>query len=338
MAEAGVGLLADATRLAVVGAGEVVQRVPALYRAYRRLVSRLRAEPPRALVLIDFPGFNLRLARAAQRLGVPVVYFIPPQVWAWWRGRTRLIARRTTRVLAIFPFEVPLYESVGARVEFVGHPLLDSLVSPPTRLEARGRLGVRAGATLVGLLPGSRREEVARLLPEMTGATALIRDVRPEAEFILALAPTADAGLVNSQVASAPVRISVVGGRTHDVMAAADLLLVASGTATLEAALIGTPMVVCYRVSRASELLGRLLIRIPWISLANILAGRPVVPELLQSDATGRRMAEEALRLLASPADRHAQRAAFAEIRGKLGTAGVGERAALSVLEVAGVR
>ncbi|MBI4589031.1 MAG: lipid-A-disaccharide synthase [Candidatus Rokubacteria bacterium] len=337
MAEAGVCLLSDVTRLAVVGAGEAVSRLPGFYRAYRGLVRRLREHRPRSVVLIDFPEFNLRLARAAKRLGIPVIYFIPPQVWAWRRGRVRIIGRLTTRVLVIFPFEVPLYQAVGARVEFVGHPLLDRLVSPPTRREARGSVGVPAEAMLVGLLPGSRSEEVRRLLPEMMRAAGLIRDARPDAEFVLALAPTVDETLVSSLLAPSPVRISVVAGQTHEVMAAADLLLVASGTATLEAALIGTPMVVCYRVSRVSELVGRLLIRIPWISLANIVAGRPVVPELLQDDATAARMAEETLRLLGSPAALAAQRAAFAEIRGRLGTAGVGERAALSVLEVAGV-
>lgn len=337
MAAAGVGLLADVSRLAVVGAGEALGRLPGLYRAFRALRRRLREHPPRAVVLIDFPEFNLRLARAAQRLGIPIVYFIPPQVWAWRPRRARLIARLTTRVLVVFPFEVPLYESVGARVEFVGHPLLDGLESAPSRWEAREGLGVGGDARLVGLLPGSRKDEVERLLPEMAGAAGRIAEARPGAQFVLALAPTVDRALVDALLAAAPVKISVVADGAHQVMAASDLLLVASGTATLEAALIGTPMVVCYRVSRLSEVMGRLLIRIPWISLVNIVAERAVVPELLQEDAGAQRLAAEALRLLASAPERQAQRAAFAEIRGKLGTAGVGERAARSVLEVAGL-
>ena len=337
MAEAGVGLLWDVTRLAVVGGSEAVRRVPALYRTYRQLVSRLKEEPPRAVVLIDFPEFNLRVARQAKRFGIPVIYFIPPQVWAWRQGRVRVIARVATSVLVVFPFEVPLYESAGASVKFVGHPLLDALAAPPTRGESRGTLGVPAETTLVGLLPGSRREEVERLLPEMLRAAALIRRARPDVQFVLAPAPTVDGTLVHSMLAGAPVPVPVATGRAYEVMAASDLLLVASGTATLEAALIGTPMVVCYRVSRASQLVGRLLLRTPWISLANIVAGRAVVPELLQSSATGGRMAAEALRLLGSPEALGAQRAAFAEVRGRLGTAGVGERAALSVLEVAGL-
>ena len=337
MAEAGVGLLFDVTRLAVVGGSEAVRRVPALYRTYRQLVSRLKEEPPRAVVLIDFPEFNLRVARQAKRLGIPVIYFIPPQVWAWRRGRVRVIARFASCVLVVFPFEVPLYDSAGACVKFVGHPLLDRLASPPARSESRQTLGIPAEATLVGLLPGSRREEVERLLPEMLKAVALIRGARPDVQFVLAPAPTVDRTLVNSLRARAPVPVPLAAGKTYEVMAASDLLLVASGTATLEAALIGTPMVVCYRVSRVSQLVGRLLLRTPWISLANIVAGRAVVPELLQDDASGGRMAGEALRLLGLPEALGAQRAALAEIRGKLGTAGVGERAARSVLEVAGL-
>jgi lipid-A-disaccharide synthase len=337
MAEAGVALLSDVSRLAVVGAMEAVGRLPGLYRAYRGLVRRLKERPPRTVVLIDFPEFNLRLARTAKRLGVPIVYFIPPQVWAWRPRRARLIARLVTRVLVVFPFEVPLYESVGARVEFVGHPLLDRLTCPPSRRQARDGLGVAADATLVGLLPGSRKEEVERLLPEMAGAAARIAEARPDAQFVLALAPTADRDLVSALVAASPLKISIVSDATYDAMAASDALLVASGTATLEAALIGTPMVVCYRVSRLSEAMGRLLIRIPWISLVNIVAGRAVVPELLQDGATAGRMAREALALLASPSACEAQRAAFAEIRRTLGVAGVGERAARSVLEVAGL-
>ena len=158
MAEAGVGLFFDVTRLAVVGGSEAVRRLPVLYRTYRQLISRLKEAPPRAVVLIDFPEFNLRVARQAEHLGIPVIYFIPPQVWAWRPGRVRVIARLASSVLVVFPFEVPLYESAGARVKFVGHPLLDRLASPPARGESRRGLGVPAEATLVGLLPGSRRE------------------------------------------------------------------------------------------------------------------------------------------------------------------------------------
>ncbi len=336
MAEAGVRLLADPTGDAVVGAGEALSRLPRLVRAFRLLSRQLRTDRPRALILIDFPEFNLMLARAARRLQIPIVYFIPPQVWAWRRGRVRLLARLGVRVLAVFPFEPPIYEAAGAHVEFVGHPLLDALPSGLTREGARAGLGVGEHATLIGLLPGSRREEVERLLPPMVEAARRIREQVPGVGFLVAPAPAVEPLLVERLLSAAPPDCAQARGRTYEVMAASDLLLVASGTATLEAALIGTPMVVCYRVSQFSALLGRLLITIPWVSLVNIASGRTVVPELLQENATGARLAEEAVGLLKNPERLHAQRLAFKDLARTLGTPGVGERAAARIFEVAG--
>lgn len=336
MAEAGVRLLADTVSHAVVGAGEALSRLPRLFRAFRLLRKEVMAQRPRAVVLIDFPEFNLRLARVAKRLQIPVVYFIPPQVWAWRRGRARLLARLATEILAVFPFEPRIYEAAGARVEFVGHPLLDVLPNGLSRNDARPALRVPLDATLIGLLPGSRREEVERLLPPMAEAARRIRETIPQARFLVAPATSVDPALVERLLRNAPLELLQVRGRTYEVMAAADLLLVASGTATLEAALIGTPMVVCYRVSRLTGMIARLLIRIPWVSLANIVSGRAVVPELLQDNATGFRLAEEAVSLLRNPEALKAQRLAFAELKGALGTPGVGERAARRILEVAG--
>jgi lipid-A-disaccharide synthase len=336
MAEAGVRLLADTVSHAVVGAGEALSRLPRLFRAFRLLRKEVMAQRPRAVVLIDFPEFNLRLARVAKRLRIPVIYFIPPQVWAWRRGRARLLARLATEILAVFPFEPRIYEAAGARVEFVGHPLLDVLPNDLSRNDARPALRVPLDATLIGLLPGSRREEVERLLPPMAEAARRIRETIPQARFLVAPATSVDPALVERLLRNAPLELLQVRRRTYEVMAAADLLLVASGTATLEAALIGTPMVVCYRVSRLTGMIARLLIRIPWVSLANIVSGRAVVPELLQDNATGFRLAEEAVNLLRNPEALKAQRLAFAELKGALGTPGVGERAARRILEVAG--
>jgi lipid-A-disaccharide synthase len=335
MAAAGMELLADVTSAAVVGATEAVGRLPALYAAYRRLRGALRgAAPPAVLVLIDFPEFNLCLARSARRAGVPVVYFIAPQLWAWRPWRVKTMRRLVSLVLAVFPFELPLYRQAGVAVEFVGHPLLDALTDVPDRLAARRVLGVAENETLVGLLPGSRREEIERMLPPMRVAAAAIAAARPDVRFVLGRAPTVDAEAVRRYASGTPT-IEIVPGRTHEVMRAADLLLVTSGTATLEAALLGTPMIVGYRVSRLTELMGRVLIRIPWISLANITVGRTVVPELIGAAATGERLAAEALRLLGDPAALAAQRAAFAELTGTLGARGVGERAARFVLATA---
>ena len=337
MAAAGMEVVADPTAHAVVGTSEAVGRVPALYRAYRALVHRLREDRPRVLVVIDFPEFNMRLARQARRAGVPVVFFIPPQVWAWRRRRVRLIARLATRVLAVFPFEPPIYEAAGVAVEFVGHPLLDVLPPGLDRARARLGLGIEPDLSVVGLFPGSRREEIIRLLPAMLDAARrLVTLGAPTPRFALGLAPSVDRRLVEAQLATAERAggppVEILEHRTYELMAAADAILIASGTATLEAALLGTPMVVCYRVSRFTELISRLLIRIPRISLPNIVAGRDVVPELLQSEVTGTRLAQEVRRLLVEPGAAAAQRATFAELRGRLGEPGVGRRAAHAVL------
>ncbi len=340
MAAAGVEILVDPTAHAAVGTSEAIGRVPGLYRAYKILVRRLRESRPQAMVLIDFPEFNLRLAKQARRAGVPVVYFIPPQLWAWRRGRIRQMARRVTRVLAAFPFEKSLYEEAGVSVEFVGHPLLDVVPSDLDRMKARQRLGVGERQTLVGLLPGSRRQEVDRLLPPMLDAAARLAIGHGRRCFVLGLAASVDRGLVLALLARASETggppVEVVEGLTHEVMAGADVLLIASGTATLEAALLGAPMVVCYRVSRLTEAVARLLNLSPWISLPNIVAGRGAVPEILQDEVTGARLSSEAERLLVDPVAATAQRAAFKEVRSRLGQPGVGARAARAVLKVVG--
>ncbi len=338
MAAAGMEVIVDPTGHAAVGTSEAVGRVPALYRAYRAMGRRLLADRPRALVLIDFPEFNLRLARRARRAGVPVVYFIPPQLWAWRAGRVRQMARRVTRVLAVFPFESPLYERARVPVTFVGHPLLDVVPLDLTRDEARRRLGADPGHALIGLLPGSRPGEVERLLPPMLEAARRLAAADGRRRFVLGLAPTVapeQVAAIRSKSAPGVPPINLVSGRTYEVMAAADTLLIASGTATLEAALLGAPMVICYRVSRLTELLARALTRVRWIGLPNLVSGRAVVPELIQGEVTGARLAEEAARLLEDPVAATAQRAAFKDLRARLGEPGVGLRAARAVLDTA---
>jgi lipid-A-disaccharide synthase len=338
MAAAGMEVVADPTGHAVVGMTEAVGRVPALYGAYRALLRRIRAQRPNALVLIDFPEFNMRLGRAASRAGVRVVYFVPPQLWAWRPGRARRIARFVTRVLSVLPFEREIYESVGAPVEYTGHPILDVLPLDMTRDTARERLSLDPAVSLIGLLPGSRRKEVDRLLPDMLEAAGKLAAVDPRRRFLLGAAPTVDKVQIAMRLRAASEaggpRVEIVEGLTHELMAAADVLMIASGTATLEAALLNTPMVVCYRLSRTTEWISRRLALLPWISLPNIIVRRFAVPELLQGQVT-ERLASETLRLLEDSAAITAQRAAFKDIRGRLGEPGVGRRAAKAVLEVA---
>ena len=332
MAAEGMNVLVDLTAKAATGGTEVFGQVPRLYRAYRLLRAVLEsADRPAVLVLIDFPEFNLRLARAARCARVPVVYFIPPQIWAWRGGRVKTIRELVSLVLAVFPFEPPLYRHAGVPVEFVGHPLLDQLQAAPTREAARRRLGLAEGTPVVGLLPGSRHQEVVGVLPAMRDAAAEILNAVPGTRFILGLAPTIERELVARHLAGGPP-VDIVEGQTHAVIRAADAALVTSGTVTLEAALLGTPMVVCYRLSFLSELMVRTLIRVPWVSLANLTLGRAVVPELYRRTTTSARLAREALRLLTDTGASERQRAAFGELAGQLGEPGVGARAARLVL------
>jgi lipid-A-disaccharide synthase len=335
MAAAGVERVVDITAEASVGFLEAIGRVGILWRAFRRLRVLLEGlAPPRALVLIDFPEFNLRLAGVARRVGIPVVYFIPPQLWAWRPGRMKTIRRVVSLVLAVLPFERTLYRAAGVKVEFVGHPLLDRMVGLPSRTEARRQLGLDDGDEVLGLLPGSRRVEIAAVLPVMRETVPLIRRERPAMRFVLALAPTVEKALVERVLGpESPVR--VVEEQTYAVMRAADLLVVTSGTATLEAALAGTPMIVCYRLTALSEVIVRLLVRVPWVSLPNLLAGRAVVPELYRQATTPARLAEAALVLLGDRAALAAQREAFREIAEQLGEGEVAARAARLVLAMA---
>ena len=332
MRRAGVHILADAGETAVVGVSELWEKRRALRAALRTLRGHLAEVRPALLICIDFPDFNLLLARTARRLGIPVCYFISPQVWAWRRGRVRTIRRLVRKMLVLFPFEESLYRAAGVDVTFVGHPLLDALATVPPRERCRERLGVADGVKILGLLPGSRAAEIRRHLPLLLDAAARIRAEKPDVTVALGLSDTADRSAVDAVVAQAQVPVQVVQGRTPEVMRAADFLLAVSGTVTLEAAVLGTPMLITYRVGRLSYWVGRMLIRVPFIGLPNLVAGKAIVPELLQQDATAGRLAATALEILQSP-DRHARmRAALAEVRRRLGEPGAVERAAREVL------
>ncbi len=334
MRQAGVRLHAYAGDLAVVGLVEVAYKLSALLRAYRSMVRLLRERRHDLLILVDFPDFNLLLASRAFRLGIPVLYFISPQVWAWRTGRIRAIARHVRRLLVIFPFEEEFYRQRGIEVRYVGHPLLDRLSPPPAMDEARRRLELEHSATVVGLLPGSRIGELTRHLPLLLRATRRLMMDRPDLRVIIAAAEGLPLDLIGSYLKQEALSVRVVQGRTHEVMAASDLILVASGTATLEAAIIGTPMVIVYRLALISWLLGRLLIKVPYIGMVNLVAGKSVVPELIQFEATPERIADEASRLLESPERRRRMQQRLREVRDRLGPPGAAARAAEAILEI----
>lgn len=337
MRAAGVHLLAEED-LGVIGFSEVLRRLPALQRVRRRLDRFLEDERPDLFVPVDYPGFNLRLCDIAKRYGIRVMYYISPQVWAWGRGRIKKIARRVDKMVTILPFEQSLYEAAGVDVEFVGHPLLESLEPEVSPEEFRREIGARGHERIVGLLPGSRDQEVARLFPIMLETARRLQSERADLRFVAAAASVQREEQLGRLGRSHVPLIQVVRGRTRSVLQGSDLVLVASGTATLEAACLETPMVVLYRLSFLSWLIGRALIRVPHIALANLVAGERVVPELIQYDAVPSKVAKAAAGLLDSTERMSAVRAKLREVKNRLGTRGASERAASAALSLVSQR
>jgi lipid-A-disaccharide synthase len=326
MREAGVEIVADYREVAVVGILEVLGKLPQLIRVMGRLTREARARKPALAILTDFPGFHLRLARKLKRQGVPTVYFICPQFWAWRPWRANLVRRRFARGLCIFPFEQEWYRSRGVAADFIGHPLVGEVRATRTREQFAADMGLDPMRPIVAILPGSRPSEFQRHLPRILPACAAIGSSRG-VQFVLALAQGLNAVEIASHMQS-NATLKVVEGATYDAVAAADLAIVSSGTATVETALLGTPMIVIYRVAPFTAAVARRLVRTPMFAMVNLIAGRRVVPELIQDDLTPERLAIEASRLLDSPAEREAMRAGLAEVREKLGAAGAIDRAA----------
>ncbi len=322
----GLSALVPSESLSVVGISEVLEKLPSLVRALGALVAGARRERPDAAVLIDFPDFHGFLARRLARLGIPLIYYVSPQVWAWRRGRARAIALRARRIITLFPFEAEIYRRLGADAVCAGHPIVDD---------------VREGLERPSPLPPATRRRLL-LLPGSRSAE-LRRHWRPMSRAAVALARRLDLDIIAVRAAGLPedlfpgaaengITLAVSG--MHAILATADLAFVASGTATLEAALCGTPMIVVYRTSRASFAVGKLLVRVPWISLVNIVAGEEVVPELLQEEVNAQRLEREGAALLESPERLRRMRDGLARVSERLGPPGGSERAADAVLRV----
>jgi lipid-A-disaccharide synthase len=332
MRAAGVETEVDIAELSVMGVTEIVGGLRRIFRSYRRLSSRLRAStPPELLVLVDFPDFNLRLARAARRAGVRVVHFVGPQVWAWRPGRIATIRARIDRMIVLFAFEQELYRRNGVDAHFVGHPLAEEVVASRPRAETRARYGLPADGPMVALLPGSRRRTVAQHLPVMLAAARRLGDA---VSYVIACASGLDADALRAEVRSAGVGAVVAQEDTYNVVAASDVVAVTSGTATLECALLGRPMVVCYRMTTATYLLARALVRVPFIAMPNIVLGECVVPELIQAACTPQRIADELAGLLGSEERRARVAQRLSEIRPLVSRSGAADRAAALVLEI----
>lgn len=326
MKEAGVEIIADYHEIAVVGLAEVLHKIPAVIRVQRLLAREAVRRHASLAILIDSPGTHLGVARRLKNAGIPVGYFIGPQVWAWRAGRVKTIRRLVKHIAVIFPFEEKIYRDAGVPADFVGHPLVDVVKPEVPRAEFAAAHGLDVSRPILAILPGSRKNEIAQNYATIIEAcTRLARTTK--AQFVLVAAPGLSTEFF-SRHARPDFPITHFEGNTYGALAAADCAIVASGTATLEAALLGTPMVVVYRVSAASALVLRRMIHTPFFSLVNLVGGREIVPELIQEDFTPSEVESAVRRLLDSPDARREMKAGLREVRNKLGTGGAIERAA----------
>lgn len=334
MREAGVDTLVDVSELAVVGLADVVLNYPRLRRLFGRMREHLETARPDLLILVDYVEFNLRLAAHARGLGIRVLFYVSPQVWAWRSGRIRRIKRCVDAMAVLFPFETELYASAGIPVRYVGNPLVDR-VQPPAQ-PLRNRLGLPVDTVIIGMLPGSRSGELKRHWPMLVATARRLHAARPDLQFVVALAPGVESGHLAELAAFEGLPIHFVTGDTdtHALMADAALLLIASGTATLEAGLLRAPMLVFYRMGVLSHAVFSRLVRLNHIALVNIVAGEGVVPEYLQRDATPQRLAQDATRLLDHPERLDAMRERLGRVRERLGDGGADRRAAAMAQEL----
>jgi lipid-A-disaccharide synthase len=337
MQEAGVKLLWNADEMGVVGLPGV-KRLFTILSVFRVVSTNLQRWRPDLVVLIDYPEFNLFVAGKAKKLGISVMYYIGPQIWAWRSGRIRTIRRRVDRMVVILPFEERIYREGGVEVSFVGHPLLDVIRVTDEKSLTRSRYSKDRASRLVGLLPGSRMNEISKLLPVMLDtAVALAKEI-PDIHFLMPLAPTIRSHQIDPHLRERELSLTVVENNTHEVIQVCEMMIAASGTVTLEAAILGTPLVVVYKVNPLTYWLGKRLINVQHVALANIIAGETVAPELIQHEANPVQIAREAIAILGD-SDRQAWiRQRFAEVRDSVGKPGASARTAAIAMELLDAR
>ncbi len=336
MAAAGVRLAADCAEYSVMGVWEVLLNLPKIFSLMNLLTETMKREKPDLLVLIDYPDFNWRLAKRAKALGVRVFSYIPPSAWAWRKGRAKACAKLADEFVAIFPFELPVYEAAGANISFVGNPLVDTVKPSMTEEEARAFFAVRPDAYPVLLMPGSRAQEISLVFPAMLQGARRIKDEKPETVFYLPVAQGMDRARMERMAAEAGVEIVFTQEHTYDLMRIAQFALATSGTVVMEAALLGLPCIVLYRLSPVSYFFGRLLVSVRYFSLPNILLDEMAQPELLQDEANPNRIFSEARRFWAEPGRREAVREKLAAACAKLGPPNASERVARRIVAAAG--
>lgn len=338
MREAGVETLVDSSVMAVVGLIEVIKHFDVISAAFKRLKQIILNDPPELLILIDYPGFNLRLAKVARKAGVKVLYYISPQIWAWRQGRVKKIARLVDHMAVILPFEASFYQRAGVPVTFVGHPMLDLVNVVLDRSDAAASFGLDPTRNIVGLFPGSRHNEIERLLPVIIAAAARLKEQFPDIQFILPLASTLKSDDIVPLLTAADLDVTITRDRIHDMIRACDAVISVSGTVTLEIALVGTPMVIIYKLAPLTYQLAKRLVKVPNIGLCNIIAGETVVQELIQDKANPSAIAAEVGRLLTDQTYRAAIVRKLGEIRAKLGRGGASSLVARLALTLCGRR
>ena len=333
--QSGTELVVDCRDLVVIGIVDVLLNYHKFLRRLRLLREQMRLRKPDLLLLVDSPDFNLKLAETAKEMGIPVLFYVSPQVWAWRAGRVPKIGSLVSHMAVLFPFEVAIYENAGIPVTYVGNPVVADAVSAFTSTDARTHFNLASDAPVVTLLPGSRSGEIKRNLPAMLATAQLIAEKIPQCQFLLPVAPTLTKSFIEQTVsADRPPNIYVVTDDSRHTMRAADVALVASGTATLETALIGTPMVVMYIVSRVNYAIMKRLIKIPNISLVNIVAEKQIVPEYIQAAATPDSMAQDVISLLQDDKRRSVMQAEFAIVKDKMGDAKASTRVATLIKQL----
>lgn len=325
---AGVKLMVHASEMAVIGLTEVFFKLGKFIKVMNLMKKSLDDVRPDLVILVDFAGFNLRFARAVHKRGIKVFYYISPQVWASRKGRIKLIKKFVNKMAVILPFEVETYKEKGFHVEYVGHPLLDLVHQNYSKDELRKKFNLSTNKTIIGLLPGSRISEVEKLLSEMLKAAAILSQRIPDIQFVLPLADTLKEDDVVKIISQTSLKVNIISGSTYEVISCADLAIVASGTATLETALLGIPMIIVYRISPLTYFIGKMMVTVKNIGIVNIIAGKTIVPELIQGEASGIHIAEEALSILTDGKRKQEMIDQLAAIRAKLGKPGAAMRAA----------
>jgi lipid-A-disaccharide synthase len=326
--KAGVKLFAHVSEMAVVGLTEVISKLGKFFQIMKKLEKSLDEVKPDLVILIDFAGFNLQLAKKVHKKGIKVFYYISPQVWASRAGRIRKIKKYVDKMAVILPFEIDTYKRENYHVDYVGHPLLDLVKTEYSKGAARIKFNMEESKTTIALLPGSRLSEVSKLLPEMLKAGEIISQNFGNVQFLLPLADTLDEKIVAGVIANYSLKVNIISGHTYEAISSADLAIVASGTATLETALLGVPMVIIYKISALTYFIGKFLVRVNNIGLANIIAGKTIVEELIQDEASGKKIAAAALAILTDKERKQQIINELGAIRAKLGSPGAAIRAA----------